>query len=1329
MIDFKTFQIRILFLIIVLPSIGFGQYCVPIVAGPGGGISNVTLNTLNNTTPLSQGYVDYSATTTIPNLIVSNTEQIQITTSSFQFFEVWIDWNQDFVFGAGENVPFAAAAGTFTLNINVPAGALLGNTRMRVQSRTSFGGGGPCTTTQGNGDIEDYTVNIIALPMQVDSISTSLVTYGCFPNDVVDKMLLRVDVEISYSLNPITLTDLSFNTALSTNANIDIANARLYQTNNAVFSKNNPFGTIVLNPNGNYSFSGTYALTPGTNYFWITYDITNGATPGNLIEAEFVQATISSSLYTPTISSPKFSQIIDNRSNYRRKEANIWYPDRNVGIDFNCTNPVVINNQHAQFSISQTEGTGSICRVNGDLLFYADGNKVYNRVHEIMPNGAGINSNSSKTMGLLIPKPGSSTNFYLISPSGQSLSQDTLLYSEIDLTLDSGFGDIVPNQKNIPIMPDPFNEAVAIIEHCNGIDFWLCVPRNNTNEIHSFLISSSGINTTPIISTGVSFPSYTNIARGTVKFSPNGKWLVVTNQLSTGVVGDPYLFSFDNSTGVASAPIALNTNDRHSASFSPDNSRLYMNQGNALYQYDLCSPNITNSRTFIGNVPGNLWLIQNAPDGKIYMDPGGNATAYSVINNPNGLGAACNFSPNGFSLAPYSHQSTLKFVSSYNESIFNESILDSTVIGYTMSTDSICQYGAVSFNDTSLVTPGCASNALLTRDYYWDFGDPTSGVLNYSTNQNENHTYNTPGTYTIKFAVTEGCQSDTIVKTLAVLPVDSIFNPVTICASDSVLIGSNYENSNGVYVQNLTTINGCDSIITTNLTVLPLSFNTVNTSICQGDSILLQGAYQNSLGTYVDTLFGASSVGCDSIVTTNLIVNPIPIGTSTASVCQGDSVLIGNIYYSTAGTYNDTIFGGAFTGCDSIVQVTLTILPVATGTDTQTACVNYTWIDGITYTSNSTTATDTIFGGATNGCDSIVTLDLTILQPALSTDTQTACENFVWIDGNIYTSNNNTATDTIFGGAINGCDSIITLNLTIFNTTSSTTNINICQGDSILINGNFESISGTYADTLFGANSNGCDSIVNTILTVTPMANASINPVSNLCLNDTPTTLTAANSGGTWSGNGITDATNGIFSPSTNGVGTQQIIYTISGTCGDADTIDVTVNANPSITYVITDDNCGAAEGLIEVTVNTGINPITFNWDTGENTQNITNLTEGIYTVIVTDSSGCSITEPITLNDQNNDCEFHIYLPNAFTPNGDGENDVLFLRGKGIESFTLVIYNRWGNKVFETNSLTYGWDGTFKGNVLNPAVFVYVVDVTFVNGETTTEKGNISIIK
>src|SRR5690606_13358728 len=88
---------------------------------------------------------------------------------------------------------------------------------------------------------------------------------------------------------------------------------------------------------------------------------------------------------------------------------------------------------------------------------------------------------------------------------------------------------------------------------------------------------------------------------------------------------------------------------------------------------------------------------------------------------------------------------------------------------------------------------------------------------------------------------------------------------------------------------------------------------------------------------------------------------------------------------------------------------------------------------------SNNTATHTIVGGAANGCDSIVTLNLTINNPTTGTDVQTACNSYTWIDNNTYTASNNTATHTIVGGAANGCDSIVTLNLTITTVDNSTT--------------------------------------------------------------------------------------------------------------------------------------------------------------------------------------------------------------------------------------------------------------------------------------------------
>ena len=149
------------------------------------------------------------------------------------------------------------------------------------------------------------------------------------------------------------------------------------------------------------------------------------------------------------------------------------------------------------------------------------------------------------------------------------------------------------------------------------------------------------------------------------------------------------------------------------------------------------------------------------------------------------------------------------------------------------------------------------------------------------------------------------------------------------------------------------------------------------------------------------------------------------------------------IYTTTNSSATFTIVGGAANGCDSFHD--LTINNSVSGTDTQVACGSFTWIDGNTYTSSNNSANFNIIGGAANGCDSLVTLDLTINNSVSGTDTQVACGSYTWIDGNTYTSNNNAATFTIFNGSVNGCDSIVTLDLTINNSVSGTDTQVACE--------------------------------------------------------------------------------------------------------------------------------------------------------------------------------------------------------------------------------------------------------------------------------------------
>ena len=157
--------------------------------------------------------------------------------------------------------------------------------------------------------------------------------------------------------------------------------------------------------------------------------------------------------------------------------------------------------------------------------------------------------------------------------------------------------------------------------------------------------------------------------------------------------------------------------------------------------------------------------------------------------------------------------------------------------------------------------------------------------------------------------------------------------------------------------------------------------------------------------------------------------------------CGSYTWIDGVNYTSSNNTATFNLVGGAANGCDSLVTLDLTILAPTTGTDVITECGSYTWIDGVTYTSSNNTATFNIVGGAANGCDSLVTLDLTINNPTTGTDVITACGSYTWIDGITYSSSNNTATFNLVGGAATGCDSLVTLNLTINNVTDVTTNM------------------------------------------------------------------------------------------------------------------------------------------------------------------------------------------------------------------------------------------------------------------------------------------------
>jgi gliding motility-associated-like protein len=91
--------------------------------------------------------------------------------------------------------------------------------------------------------------------------------------------------------------------------------------------------------------------------------------------------------------------------------------------------------------------------------------------------------------------------------------------------------------------------------------------------------------------------------------------------------------------------------------------------------------------------------------------------------------------------------------------------------------------------------------------------------------------------------------------------------------------------------------------------------------------------------------------------------------------------------------------------------------------------------------------------------------------------------------------------------------------------------------------------------------------------------------------------------------------------------------------------------------------------------------------------------------------------------------ESSLFVPTAFSPNGDNNNDILYVRGNGIASIDFHVFDRWGQEVFISQNQNDGWDGKYKGKDLQTAVFMYYLNVTYVDGKTETVKGNISLIR
>lgn len=513
-------------------------------------------------------------------------------------------------------------------------------------------------------------------------------------------------------------------------------------------------------------------------------------------------------------------------------EGNIWYFGFNSGLDFNVNPPVALTNG----SLSSNEGCASICDASGNLLFYTEGTTIWDKNHNIMSNGDGLLGNTSTTQSSIIVKKPETNNAYFVFTLDFEAGENGFRYSEVNMAANAGLGIVLDTNKNTLLLND-VAEKVTAVQHEDGINTWVVVHGWENNNFYAFLVTNSGVSTTPIISSvGPVSDGAEENSVGTLIFSPNGEKAVICSNRAETV-----LLDFDSNTGEFSNPITVNNKiNTYGAAFSPLGSVLYTsNFTKNIFQYDLNAEDISASETILSNNHiTQFGQLQIGPDSKIYVTESG-GYALSVINLPETLGNDCDFDVNAVNLdggisglgLPAFVQSFFSVLLFYEKDCFGdetEFLFDNTVNTIT-----------------------------------WDFGDAITGLNNTSNDLTPTHVFSAPGVYQVTATVTIGTVTSTEIIEIEIFALPEINNNVQLNQCD--------DNTDGISVFNLELANN----LITNNNFLTISYHKTLSDAEDNINTITNNTDYNNQIPYTDIVWARieNHNGCYDISQVNLLVS------------------------------------------------------------------------------------------------------------------------------------------------------------------------------------------------------------------------------------------------------------------------------------------------------------------------------------------------------------------------------------------------------------------------------------------------------------------------
>ncbi len=581
---------------------------------------------------------------------------------------------------------------------------------------------------------------------------------------------------------------------------------------------------------------------------------------------------------------------------FSQGEWNNWIFGQHAGITFNSGSPVPITTVSPLYYARYSQVTVSDSL--GNLLFYAENNVykseyVFNRNNIQMPNGNLYNGNFQNTPQPLFSVQNLTDDstyylFQMIDPFPLT-GVGGLFYSVLDMRLDGGLGDIVPGQKSVLIYSGRHTASVLTgTRHHNNKDAWIIV-RNHTNgnTYLSYLVNSSGIDTTPIVSSSLfSLTDSNYMSLNSIKISPDATKLICVADSNAEYC------SFNSITGVITPLFRIKCITSQSfwyddAEFSIDNKYLYITEGGLpssnestmLYQFDATKTDSTGfkqSQILISSELhiGNQFFsgLQRGPDNKIYCATKDGIDSISVINNPSLQGAACNYQKNAICLLPGN-----EVLSGFPQFLQKYYV-------YIHHSDLLCSEDSTAF--TSSIWPPADS-------IHWNFGDPVSGPSNFSNLANPSHIYSNAGTYPVELFVKYiDHRTDTSWQTITILdsPHPVLGQDRSICTGDSVTFDAG-------------ACSGCTYL-----------WKDLGTGLTVGTSQLFKTGLA---GNYSVTV--TNTDGCNGSDTVQLLTTPVPSVTNiplSDTICSGESTNIA-LYSTVTGTnfhWTASLTSGNITG-------------------------------------------------------------------------------------------------------------------------------------------------------------------------------------------------------------------------------------------------------------------------------------------------------------------------------------------------------------------------------------------------------------------------------